>query len=564
MKIHFVLLCLLISSILANATVQNSASQDKPPRLYVKSYNINNNDSAADTSTNLFCASCNETPPAIYPDIITNVGTETWINQENMNWQDGNSGTYSESSYDYGNALLTTLTTINQSWPESFWPNISAYEIDTSTWINSTVTGPIPPYTYSSSTNINPNSNPQIFEEHCDVSYAAITVDTPGVNITGATTTKNRRNADTQMKLQSGGKAIPKLKSLVYITASATQNNPINYAWDLLPENEWQGDYSTNIPSQEIAIGGYGNLSLNGVIYVALSGNDDVVVTPTVQGVNYYNFNISESPVQTKADWQQVVRNEIYADTGGNADMNIYNPANGFMANRTNLQAVYAFYQKLFTENGNLYWAGLGKLAGAPVYAGLSDAQQVTISLFGIGTGNLTAFQNQLITMNADILQDLAWQSEAYYKGGINALEEVYAVEPSALDLNTINAWQEIDQGIQQNNASMVQAGNLQLAHREQLTVLQSDYDILNGMNGISTYMSVLAQNPVPGASAFSTVVPGGNLCVFNDRWNWITNNSGGIWPSWVATPQTTQSAWVNILLTTRAANYALFPPIIQ
>jgi hypothetical protein len=159
------------------------------------------------------------------------------------------------------------------------------------------------------------------------------------------------------------------------------------------------------------------------------------------------------------------------------------------------------------------------------------------------------------------ILQDLAWQSEAYYKGGLQALNVVYAGETNALDSPTITAWREIDDGIQNNIASEIQNGNLQLAHREQLTILQPNYDTLNAIGGVITnVMSILAKNPVPTGSSFTNVVPSGNLCAFPDRWNWITNSAGGIWPNWVATDPTTQSGWVDIPLTTRATNYTLLP----
>ena len=38
MKTYFIFLCLLISTGLTSATTQTTANQDKPPRLYVKSY----------------------------------------------------------------------------------------------------------------------------------------------------------------------------------------------------------------------------------------------------------------------------------------------------------------------------------------------------------------------------------------------------------------------------------------------------------------------------------------------------------------------------------------------
>jgi hypothetical protein len=159
------------------------------------------------------------------------------------------------------------------------------------------------------------------------------------------------------------------------------------------------------------------------------------------------------------------------------------------------------------------------------------------------------------------ILQDLAWQSEAYYKGGLQALNVVYAGETNALDSPTITAWREIDDGIQNNIASEIQNGNLQLAHREQLTILQPNYDTLNAIGGVITnVMSILAKNPVPTGSSFTNVVPGGNLCAFSDRWNWITNSAGGIWPNWVAVSPMTQSGWVNIPLKSRAESYTLLP----
>jgi hypothetical protein len=312
--------------------------------------------------------------------------------------------------------------------------------------------------------------------------------------------------------------------------------------------------------------------SVEGLALISAPSGAPVKLTLSATQFHYYadaTFT-NVQVLKTKEDWQRDVRNEIYSDTRGAADMNTYNPANGFMNNRQNLQAVYAFYQKLFTENGNLLWAGLGKLAGAPVYAGLSDAQQPTtvqLILFngiGISTNDLTTFQNILITMNTNILQDLAWQSEAYYKGGLQALNVIYAGETNALDLPTINAWREIDDGISNNVPSEIQDGNLQLAHREQLTVLQGNYDTLNAMSGFRTIMSIQAKNPVLTGTNFSTVVPGGNICVFADRWNWITNSTGGIWPSWTAASQSDRSTWVNIPLTTRAVNYAQNLPVIQ
>jgi hypothetical protein len=69
------------------------------------------------------------------------------------------------------------------------------------------------------------------------------------------------------------------------------------------------------------------------------------------------------------------VQSEIDTESSGVVIEN-YKASSGFMTNRANIKAVYAFYEKLFTgQPTEFYWAGLAKLAGAPVYAGLSDAQ---------------------------------------------------------------------------------------------------------------------------------------------------------------------------------------------
>ncbi|MGH7990239.1 MAG: hypothetical protein ACREDS_08650, partial [Limisphaerales bacterium] len=285
-----------------------------------------------------------------------------------------------------------------------------------------------------------------------------------------------------------------------------------------------------------------------------------LTITASAQAYAFTNVQVFKS----KEMWQHYVQKEIDADNTGVTIEN-YQAANGFMNNRTNIQAVYAFYQKLFDEQPTeFYWSGLAKLVGAPVYAGLSDVEELKIQLMGMGTGYLTSLQNQLVQMNIDIYNDLAWQFEAYNKGGLQALNIIYVGETNAfLDSTNIVAWREIDDGISNNIPSEIQAGNALLAYHEQLTILQPDYDTLSSMTGVSILLSALAQNPVPTGIAFTNSVPGGNICVFNDRWKWVTN-SVGIWPPWINASPTTQSQWVDIPLLTRATNYVTNPPLIQ
>jgi hypothetical protein len=178
-------------------------------------------------------------------------------------------------------------------------------------------------------------------------------------------------------------------------------------------------------------------------------------------------------------------------------------------------------------------------------------------------TNFVNSFQQTLIQMNIDILNDLAWQFEAYRKGGLNAIQTAYAIDNTVLDPPATNAWGEIDQGIQQNIITNIQTGNKLLLQREQQQVLADGYAKLNALNPMVTWgMSQFAENPVPGGPDFITMEPGGNIGDFNARWDWINHPTTGMWWLWLGTPLNTQSSWVQILLTTRAADYALFPSI--
>jgi hypothetical protein len=281
-------------------------------------------------------------------------------------------------------------------------------------------------------------------------------------------------------------------------------------------------------------------------------------VTPIAKG----NTRFVVQTANTKADWQQMVRNEIAGNSG--VDLDYYLANNGFSANTANIQAVYAFYQKVYLEQPTeYYWCGLARLAGAPVYAALTDAQSAW--------PYEADFQQTLIGMNIAILNDLAWQFEAYRKGGLDALEEIYAVDilHTNLDLNAITAWRNIDQGIQQNNQALILEGNEALLQREQQQVLAFGYTQLSSMTGITTVMSVLAQCPIwdPSTSppqpysgrGFASLIgipPSHNLAVYNDRWAWITYPTIGIWDTWVNLSLSDKTNQVSVPLITRATTY--------
>ena len=68
---------------------------------------------------------------------------------------------------------------------------------------------------------------------------------------------------------------------------------------------------------------------------------------------------------------QDVYVRQAFIDAG--IDPATWDPSKGLKANDATVQAVYAYYQHLWDGNHDLQWAGMAKLAGAPVYGGLMD-----------------------------------------------------------------------------------------------------------------------------------------------------------------------------------------------
>ena len=236
------------------------------------------------------------------------------------------------------------------------------------------------------------------------------------------------------------------------------------------------------------------------------------------------------------------------------------------------LNAVYRFYEKIYLSATAYEWAGLAKLAGASVYAGLSDfewGKRIILVLPGFGplseslTISLsTEIQRILMNANRDIFDDLAWQFTAYRLSGLCALE--FARENGA-DIN-IAPWRLIDEGIENNDLTRIVAGNLALLRREQEIIAQPRWDELAGLPAgtgavVSFLFSILAENPIPNGPDFADVVPGGNITVFDDRWAWVSDSpdpSLAMWTIWTVTPEPVKEQWVLIDLATRAEDYSL------
>lgn len=273
----------------------------------------------------------------------------------------------------------------------------------------------------------------------------------------------------------------------------------------------------------------------------------------------------------TKAEWLSVVRDELYLDsftTSGGAhingfsntavDIDQYVVANQFPANRAYIYTVYEYYAKLHDDK--FLWAGLAKLAGHPVYAGLSDAQNgrygLAIAPFGVLADPLLAgIQDILIDANIKIYKDLGYQFAAYRTGGIKSIK--YLFDEQEITQENYDAWKDIDKG----TAPFVASGNQTLLRREQEVILAQTYiDLMAQWWGwADDAFSWLTRNPVPGGPAFQAVIPSGNIAVFNDRWAWITDPVQGMWLLWTGKSYSQRAALANPPLRTGAAGFAFF-----
>jgi hypothetical protein len=265
---------------------------------------------------------------------------------------------------------------------------------------------------------------------------------------------------------------------------------------------------------------------------------------------------------KTKAEWQQEVGDDIQLVLG--VDASTFDPNNSFMDNNDQLEAIYDYYGETFLrDDENYLWPGLGKLAGASVYAGLVDAevwygalvsedalsemdqvlnllQALNYNLFNL-PGDLEEIQGIFMAGADDIYRDLAWQFKAFHTSGLCALKYVFEEEDeSFLD---INVWENVDAGVNGANTFLSGIGNRDLADREQNFVIQPTFIQLEGMGTAWTEVfSELSTNPVPGGYPdFRESVPAGSLTNAADRWNWVLNN---MWYHYTGTPVHTQRDW--------------------
>ena len=230
----------------------------------------------------------------------------------------------------------------------------------------------------------------------------------------------------------------------------------------------------------------------------------------------------------------------------------------GFERNKQTFLKVYEYYTQLFNNDPNLMWAGMAKLAGG-VVLGAMEESDITIKLYETSDSlgatiiqtNAREMQVLLLEMQKAIFLDLAWQFEAYSKGGLTVLEEAYQNGENI----PIQAWRDIYSG----RSDSIKQGNKELLLREQYDILEPFYKIISkkfDLDIIPKYMSEKAESPIPGGMPFRSVVKDGDLIKFNDRWRWIKED---MLPKYEELAPSDRSRLVNsslMVLRARSFNY--------
>ncbi len=186
--------------------------------------------------------------------------TEDWTNL--LDWEDGQGG--SAYTYIYAHYRPELPEQVTVAWPATSWPQAlpagAGVEIDWDAFTNYSIYADLPTFT----NNYNAAA-PVLAQEHCDLdetySYDAAV---------------ERRTADTEMKLATGGPLGSKQQNLWCLSAGATD-----------------AQTGQPIPYDQISIGSLGNLDTNGELWVVLPDNDPPVVTPKVKWKKNYKFTVS-------------------------------------------------------------------------------------------------------------------------------------------------------------------------------------------------------------------------------------------------------------------------------
>ncbi len=134
---------------------------------------------------------------------------------------------------------------------------------------------------------------PTIAGEHCAVEVKEATMWTDGIGLRDYV-----RHAQTQLRVYTGGKPVPKRRSLFVFSASAST---IFFKQATPPYNTpWLRDWQRPIPPQDIVLGDLGPVGSDHRLYKALPDGETHDVTPQVKNKEFYWFGTEMTPQKHK------------------------------------------------------------------------------------------------------------------------------------------------------------------------------------------------------------------------------------------------------------------------
>ena len=166
-----------------------------------------------------------------------------------------------------------------------------------------------------------------------------------------------------------------------------------------------------------------------------------------------------------------------------------WRPTRGVDENRRTVEAVYAYYGRLFLDHPHLKWAGMANMIGPAFIAGFWDlgfvpevGRRAVHAVFGRASrslarraaGDLGFYETTLLTMQKKIFEDQATMHEAYLTHGVPKVEELYRAR--IIDAATLEAWRQIDIGRRNSDPALVDRGNRTLLFREQFDIIDRFY----------------------------------------------------------------------------------------
>ena len=220
---------------------------------------------------------------------------------------------------------------------------------------------------------------------------------------------------------------------------------------------------------------------------------------------------------------------QAYKHAFGSKDV-AWEPLNGYEANRARILQLYDYYRDTFKMRPEQFlWAGLGRMAGGAVVGGLD----LFATFPTLDPGFLTT---TMVQIGKEIFLDLAWQHEAFLADPANAMQLVREHDiRHAAKVSYAAAWEKIVSGI----AEAVAEGNKMLLENEQFSIIQPYYNQLRrniDSAWFARHIRAFTGNIHPYHRDFLTAFPLGDVTLYADRWQWITETDG-MWEKWIIMP---------------------------